>query len=162
MDCERITNIISGLALAVAVALCVSLYLVIRSDAAEVCSKSGHCVRVSPSARSALQCVVTYVEARGVKIKAMRGYGRGTVRGSLHPAGKALDINQTARDVTRPHVPRAISNAAADQCGVTSGARWHDADNGHWNLGKSRPSHEYSARRHRAAPVKRQEAALTW
>lgn len=97
-------------------------------------SSTGVRVRVAPGARSALQCVVDYVEAHGVKIVSMRGYGHGTVRGSLHPSGRALDINQTDRDVTRPAVPRHVSNGAADKCGVTSGARWHDADNGHWNL----------------------------
>lgn len=101
-----------------------------------VASRSGIRVRVNPSARAALQCVVDHVEAAGVSIKAMRGYGGGTVRGSLHPAGQAIDINQTARDVTRPHVPRHVSNAAADACGVISGARWGYADNGHWNLSK--------------------------
>lgn len=97
-------------------------------------TKRGIVVRVAPAARAALQCVVDYVEGAGVRIAAMRGYGRGTVRGSLHPGGKALDINQTARDVTRPAVPRSVSNAAADRCGVISGARWGYADNGHWNL----------------------------
>lgn len=97
-------------------------------------SRSGIVIRVADSAREALQCVVNYVEAAGVKIKAMRGYGAGTVRGSLHPSGRAIDINQTARDVTRPHVPRSVANAAADNCGVISGARWGYADNGHWNL----------------------------
>lgn len=97
-------------------------------------SSSGVVVRVAPSARAALQCVVDAVEAAGVRIKSMRGYGAGTVRASLHPSGRAIDINQTARNVTHPHVPRAVSNAAADKCGVISGARWGYADNGHWNL----------------------------
>lgn len=101
---------------------------------ATVRSKSGVVVKVAPSARHALQCVIDYVEARGVRIKSMRGYGRGTVRASLHPSGRAIDINQTARNVTHPRVPRAVANAAADHCGVVSGARWGYADNGHWNL----------------------------
>ena len=97
-------------------------------------SSRGVSIRVAPSARAALQCVVDYVEAAGVRITAMRGYGVGTVRSSLHPSGRALDINQTGRDITSPAVPRSISNAAADKCGVISGARWGYADNGHWNL----------------------------
>jgi hypothetical protein len=101
-------------------------------------SQSGIVVRVSPSARSALQCVVDYVESRGVKIKSMRGYGPGTVKRSLHPGGRAIDINQTARNRTSPVVPRAVANMAADACGVVSGARWSYADNGHWNLGRQR------------------------
>lgn len=101
-------------------------------------SQSGIVIRVSPTARAALQCVVDYVESAGVKIKSMRGYGPGTVKGSLHPGGRAIDINQTARNKTSPVVPRSVSNAAADACGVISGARWSYADNGHWNLGKHR------------------------
>lgn len=109
---------------------------------ATVRSKSGVAVQVTPAAREALQCIVDYVESAGVKITAMRGYGRGTVRASLHPGGKALDINQTHRDVTSPKVPRSISNAAADRCGVISGARWGYADNGHWNLAVTGQPHE--------------------
>lgn len=104
------------------------------SGAAVVASRSGIRVRVNPSARAALQCVVDHVEAAGVRIKFMRGYGPGTVPGSQHPPGRAIDINQLARDVTRPSVPRHVSNTAADRCGVVSGARWSYRDNGHWNL----------------------------
>lgn len=110
---------------------------VVRVDAngnSVVRSQSGVAVKVASDARAALQCIVDHVEAAGVRVKAMRGYGAGTVRGSLHPAGRALDINQTDRDVTWPPVPRRVSNAAADKCGVISGARWGYADNGHWNL----------------------------
>lgn len=105
-----------------------------NGNRATVRARSGVTVRVAPAARAALQCVIDAVEAAGVRIKALRGYGRGTVRGSLHPGGLALDINQTARNVTHPPVPRSVSNAAADHCGVISGARWGYADNGHWNL----------------------------
>lgn len=104
------------------------------ADAATVRSRSGITVHVSPAAAGALQCVVDHVERAGVRIKSMRGTGRGTVRSSLHPSGRALDINQTGRNRTRPHVPARIANAAADACGVISGARWRHADNGHWNL----------------------------
>jgi hypothetical protein len=102
-----------------------------------VTSRSGVKVRVAASARAALQCVVDQVEAAGVRIKFMRGIGPGTVKGSMHPGGRAIDINQLSRNVTRPAVPRAVSNAAADRCGVISGARWSYADNGHWNLGRT-------------------------
>lgn len=101
-----------------------------------VIAKSGPRARVAPSAAKALQCVVDRIEASGVRIVSMRGYGPGTVTGSLHPSGRALDINQTGRgrfDGT-PYIPRRVSNAAADKCGVISGARWADNDNGHWNL----------------------------
>lgn len=104
------------------------------SGNAVVRSSTGIVVRVAPSARAALQCVVDHVERAGVKVKSMRGYGRGSVAASVHPVGMALDINQTARNRTSPHVPPAVSNAAADKCGVISGARWAWKDNGHWNL----------------------------
>jgi hypothetical protein len=120
-----------GVALAAA-----SLVTLIGSQARgdTVTSRSGKSVRVAPEARQALQCVVDYVEAAGVRITAMRGFGAGTVKGSQHPGGRAIDINQHRRDVTYPKVPRKVSNAAADHCKVISGARWSYADNGHWNL----------------------------
>ncbi len=103
------------------------------ADAAQVCSRSGICVGVAPSARAALQCVVNYVERHGVRVRAMRGYGHGTVAASLHPSGQALDINQTARNVALG-VPRNVANAAGRVCGVVSGGTWRHADNGHWNV----------------------------
>ena len=112
-----------------------------QADAATVHSKSGITVHVSPGARAALQCVVNYVEKAGVRIKAMRGYGAGTVAHSLHPSGQALDINQLGRGVTSPYVPGRVSNAAADKCGVVSGNRWANNDNGHWNLGHTASRH---------------------
>lgn len=102
-------------------------------QAATISSRSGIRIQVSPHAAAKLQCVINYVE-RYVRIKYMRGYGRGTVRGSRHPSGNALDINQYARGRTRPAIPMHVSNGAADTCGVTSGARWLNQDNGHWNL----------------------------
>lgn len=101
---------------------------------AEVRSRSGVRVKVAAAAQHRLQCVVNYVEAHGVRITAMRGYGRGTVRHSLHPSGRALDINQTDRNVTHPAVPHAVASAAGRTCGVISGSDWSYADNGHWNL----------------------------
>lgn len=72
------------------------------AGAATVCSKSGVCARFNPSFAPTARCIINYVEAHGVHIAAMRGYGRGTVRHSFHPSGRALDINQTARDDTTP------------------------------------------------------------
>lgn len=117
--------------------------------ATTVTSRSGIRVQVSNGAYPALQCVVDYVEHAGVRITSMRGTGRGTVRASLHPSGNALDINQYARNRTRPHVPTSVSNAAADACGVISGARWGYADNGHWNLGNSERQTRYAGRKHK-------------
>ncbi len=105
-----------------------------NSAVALVKSSNGVAVRVAVSARDKLQCVIDYVEAHGVHIVSMRGIGKGTVGGSFHPSGQALDINQDHRNFTHPYVPHEVSTAAADHCGVVSGARWHSADNGHWNL----------------------------
>jgi hypothetical protein len=134
--------------LAIAFALA-SLVTLIGSQARgdTVTSRSGVKVRVATSARAALQCVVDYVEAAGVRIKFMRGVGPGTVKGSQHPGGRAIDINQHRRDVTYPKVPRKVSNAAADHCKVVSGARWKDADNGHWNLPRERRTLSARAKR---------------
>ena len=109
------------------------------ANAARICSQSRKCVNVAPSAAKALQCVIHYVEQAGVRIVAMRGYGHGTVHGSQHPAGRALDINQTGRGRfgRNPRVPGHVADAAADHCGVISGNRWANNDNGHWNLGHS-------------------------
>jgi hypothetical protein len=76
----------------------------------------------------------------------MRGIGKATVGGSLHPSGQALDINQDHRNVTHPYVPRHVSNSAADYCKVVSGARWHYADNGHWNLKVAHARHRHRNR----------------
>ena len=127
----------------------------VEASAATVTSRSGVRVQVSNGAYPALQCVVDYVERAGVRITSMRGTGRGTVRGSLHPSGNALDINQYARNRTRPSVPAHISNAAADACGVISGARWGYADNGHWNLGNGERQTRDASRRHKVRYAQR-------
>lgn len=129
-----------------AIIIAILLMTITSGNAARVCSKSGKCISVAPSAQGKLQCVVNYVESAGVRIAAMRGYGRGTVRASLHPSGRAMDINQTARDVTRPRVPRSVSNAAARECGVVTGNSWCNRDNGHWQVG----GHDGCHRRHYA------------
>jgi len=124
-----------------------------NAGVALVKSGSGVTARVALTAKEKLQCVVDYVESHGVHIVSLRGIGKATVSGSLHPSGRALDINQDGRNVTHPHVPRSVSNAAADHCGVISGARWRYADNGHFNLivGQARGHHYRLARRNAAA-----------
>jgi hypothetical protein len=115
-----------------------------QSNAAVVSSRSGIRVRVSPTARPKLQCVVDYIEGRGIRIAAMRGYGKGTVRASLHPSGQALDINQTGRDRTSPHIPVALANAAGLHCDVVSGGTWGNRDTGHWNMaGRARYARQH-------------------
>lgn len=115
-----------------------ALGLVLASPAAQgatVRSRSGATAHVSAAAARPLQCVVNRLEASGYPIKFMGGYRRhGSVRGSLHPLGLALDINQVARGVTIPRMPRS-EIAIARSCGVISGAVWCNNDSGHFQVG---------------------------
>lgn len=115
-------------------------------------ASNGLRVRVASSAQATLQCVVDHVEAAGVHITALGGIraGRCSSR-SMHPCGKAIDINQTARDINGP--PRAVSNAAALACNAVSGSWWTgNPDNGHFQVGGWAGNHgqgtTYAARRH--------------
>lgn len=111
-------------------------------------SRSGASTTVAASAAGALQCVVTGLEAAGYPVRFIGGYRRhGSVRGSLHPAGLALDVNQVARNRT---VPRMPSNeiAIANACGAISGAQWANGDSGHFQVGGWAGSGRHHARRH--------------
>jgi hypothetical protein len=100
---------------------------------AEVSSSGGVTVQVASSAQHKLQCVVTYLETNGCKVRFMRGIGHGTVRHSLHPSGRAIDTNQTSRNVVRSCPSRSLSIRAAVTCGALSGASWvRSPDNGHF------------------------------
>lgn len=109
-------------------------------------SISGATAHVSPRAAGAFQCLVTALDGAGYPVKFMGGYGRGSVRGSLHPAGLALDVNQISRGVTSPRMP-ANEIALANSCGLVSGAQWADNDSGHFQVG----GWAGTARRHRVA-----------
>jgi hypothetical protein len=109
--------------------------------AGTVRAKSGATARVADGATSNFQCLVSKLEGQGYPVKFMRGYGHGTVRGSLHPSGMALDVNQTARGRTTPRMPHNEISLAAS-CGLLSGAVWRNNDSGHFQKGG------YSGRRH--------------
>lgn len=99
-------------------------------------SKSGASAHVAPAAAGAFQCLIDRLDAQGYPIRFMGGYrARGSVRGSLHPTGLALDINQTARNRTRPKMP-GNEVALANACGLVSGRQWHRSpDSGHFQRG---------------------------
>jgi hypothetical protein len=98
-------------------------------------SISGATAHVATRAAHAFQCLVDRLEAAGYPIRFMGGWrAHGSVRGSLHPAGLALDVNQLARNRTRPAMP-SNEIALANSCGLVSGAQWHWADSGHFQLG---------------------------
>lgn len=114
--------------------------LLTTADASIVQSRSGARANVSAALAPHAQCLINRIDASGHRIRYMRGYGRGTVRGSLHPAGNALDIDQSGRN--RANLPRA-AHYWAQACGLVSGASWRGApDFGHFQLGG------YSGRRH--------------
>lgn len=110
-------------------------------------SASGATAHVARRATGAFQCLVSALDRQGYPIRFMGGWrAHGSVRGSLHPAGLALDINQYGRNVTRPRMPRN-EIALANSCGLVAGAQWANADSGHFQLGGwSGRGHE--ARRH--------------
>lgn len=109
--------------------------MIAPAHAGNLRSKSGAVATVSHSAVAAFQCLVNALEAQGYPIKFMGGWrARGSVRGSLHPAGLALDINQHSRNVTRPRMP-PNEVALANACGLISGAQWRRGDSGHFQLG---------------------------
>lgn len=122
------------------------------AQASTVSSSKGATASVASSAVYAFQCIINKLEAQGYRIAFMGGWRRhGSVRGSLHPAGLALDINQYSRNVTRPRMP---SNEVqiANSCGAISGAQWRNGDSGHFQIGgwgsSSRHHHKHRHRRY--------------
>lgn len=98
-------------------------------------SRSGARAYVSEGSAQKFQCLIDRMDAAGIPIRFMGGWrAHGSVRHSLHPLGKALDINQHARNVTSPVVPHSATEMA-EGCGLVSGARWGYADNGHFQDG---------------------------
>ena len=89
---------------------------------------------VAQGAAGPLQCVLTSLTSRGYPVRFIRGYGHGSVRGSLHPSGYALDVNQLRRGVTVPRMP-ADEVVLARDCGAISGASWRNNDSGHFQVG---------------------------
>lgn len=119
------------------------------APAGVVRAKSGATAHVADGTTGAFQCLVGRLESQGYPVRFMRGFGRGTVRGSLHPSGHAIDINQTARGRTTPRMP-GNEIALAASCGVLSGAVWRNNDSGHFQIsdGTARRRH-VRHRRHR-------------
>ena len=112
-------------------------------------SSSGATARVASRATRAFQCLVDRLDAAGYPIHFMGGWrARGSVHGSLHPAGLAMDVNQIARNVTRPRMPSNEIQLAND-CGLTSGAQWANGDSGHFQLGGYAGSARHYASRQR-------------
>lgn len=104
-----------------------------KAHGATVHSTSGARADVSDSMAGPAQCLINKIDGSGHRIRSMRGYGRGSVRGSQHPSGTAIDIDQHARN--RASLPRA-AHGWAISCGLVSGASWTgNPDFGHFQLG---------------------------
>ena len=117
------------------VALALACLLPTLSLAGTIRSQSGATAHVSDSAAGAFQCLVSKLDGQGYPIRFMGGWrAGGSARGSLHPAGLALDINQTGRNRTAPRMP-GNEITLANSCGLVSGAQWGRGDSGHFQLG---------------------------
>lgn len=104
------------------------------ANATSIRSNSGATAMVAFSVSSRFQCLINRLDKIGYHIQFMGGFRSiGSVRGSLHPSGHALDINQYSRNVVRPRLPRNIAGIAAS-CGVFSGSLWRNADSGHFEV----------------------------
>lgn len=97
-------------------------------------ASSGAVARVAAHATEAFQCIVNRLEQRGYPVRFMGGLSSGHMRNSLHHVGLALDVNQVARNVTKPRMP-GNEIELANSCGLVSGAQWRNADSGHFQLG---------------------------
>ncbi len=117
--------------------------------ASTIVSRSGVTANVASAAAGPLQCVVNGLEASGYRITSMGGYrAHGSVAGSLHPRGMALDVNQVARNRTVPPMPRG-EIAIASACGTVSGAQWGNPDSGHFQVGGWSGREYHHGHRHR-------------
>lgn len=135
------------------------------AQAATVRASTGARAEVAGSAASNFQCLVSGLEATGYRIDFMGGYRRhGSVRHSLHPAGLALDINQTARGRVTRALPRN-ANQIASGCGLFHGALWANQDQGHFQVGgtaSGRSRHQYASRRTRIAAPSQPSFSWPW
>ena len=100
----------------------------------QIRSSSGRTATVAASAAASFRCLIGKLEAAGYRIDFMGGWRRhGSVPRSKHPAGLAIDINQTARNRVTRAFPKG-TNAMAASCGLKHGAVWRDADGGHFEV----------------------------
>lgn len=109
---------------------------------------AGVSAQVASAASAPLQCVLSALTARGYPVRFIRGYGSGSVPHSLHPSGMALDVNQTSRGRTVPHMPQDEVTLAR-VCGAVSGASWRNNDSGHFQVGGYEGAGRQHHRRHR-------------
>jgi hypothetical protein len=102
---------------------------------ARIAAHSGATACVHPRARATFQRFVHALEGAGAQIKFMGGYRPEDYcsKRHMHGCGLALDINQYARNVVRPGLPRS-STQLARQFGLLHGAVWGHPDTGHFEV----------------------------
>lgn len=135
--------------------------LIAPAGAETIHASTGARAEVSPQAASNFRCLISGLEAEGYRIDFMGGYRRhGSVRGSLHPAGLALDINQTGRGRVTRRLP-SNATSVAEGCGLIHGAVWRNQDQGHFQRGGWGGT-RYASRHARRALAQAPSPAWTW
>lgn len=106
------------------------------ADTVVIRSRSGATARVASSHAHQFRCLVNEIDATGYRIRFMGGVRAGSCAppANKHPCGLALDIDQTARDVTLRGFPRQASTVLAKRCGLFPGSEWRNADTGHFEV----------------------------
>jgi hypothetical protein len=112
-------------------------------------ASNGSGAYVHPSAVKTFQCILKGFENISAPVAWVGGYGCRPRRTSNHPRGLAIDINQYARDRTRPAVPRRPGVQIARNCNATSGAVWRNPDNGHFEIRSASRSQQRSKRKYK-------------
>lgn len=106
-----------------------------KGNLATVRSASGKTAKVAARYRAAFQALIDDLESQGYRIEFMGGWRewRSCRRCDAHPAGRAIDINQTARNRVTRRFPSDVTRIAARH-GLCHGAIWGDADRGHFEV----------------------------
>lgn len=106
-----------------------------NGNLATVRSASGKTAKVGVRWQTQFQGLIDDLEAEGYRIEFMGGWRKwGTCRKcDAHPKGRALDINQTARNRVTRRFPSDVTRIAARH-GLCHGAIWGNADRGHFEV----------------------------
>lgn len=106
-----------------------------RPGLIEIRSAGGHFAKVASAFAGRFQAFVRDLESGGFRIRFMGGWRSwGSCRGcDAHPRGRALDIDQTARNVTVQRLPANVTQIAARH-GLCHGAVWNNPDAGHFEV----------------------------
>lgn len=144
------------------ITLCIYIlaFLLLNADTTKatslIKSKSGASALVSSKSASKFQRLIDFLDARGYHIHFMGGYGR-RPNVSLHPHGKALDINQVARNRVVKRYPRGTIEFAR-HIGLISGSSWRrNPDYGHFQDG-GWAGHHHVAKHRRKSRVRTVDA----